>query len=334
MTYIMNIMPSRSQADARPARSKDNVIAVLAYDGVNAFELGIAVELFGLTDMGPDWYRVIVCSERPKRAVAASGNLKIVADAGLPALRLASTVIVPGWESIDAPPPAALLEALRRAHKRGARIASICSGVFVLAAAGLLAGRRVTAHWATADVLAQRYPQLRVDPNVLYVDDGDILTSAGRAAGLDLCMHIVRRDYGAKVANQAARRMVIPTHREGGQAQFIPRPVQAEGAPLAALLAWARRHLDETLTVDELAAKAGMSKRTFIRRFEDATGTSPGEWILQERVARACSLLEETRMSIEQIATSVGFGTTDTLRHHFRGRLDTSPARYRAGFRA
>ncbi|MGZ5910195.1 MAG: transcriptional regulator FtrA [Reyranella sp.] len=334
MTYNVKIMPNRPVERTRPARPSNNVVAVLAYDGVNAFELGIAVELFGLSDMGADWYRVIVCAERPGRPLAAGGRVKVVADAGLPSLRQAGTIIVPGWQEIDAIPPAALLDALRRAHARGARIASICSGVFVLAAAGLLTGRRVTAHWADTDALARRYPHLRVDPDVLYVDDGDIMTSAGRSAGLDLCLHIVRRDYGAKVANQVARRMVIPTHREGGQAQFIPRPVQAEGDPLAALLAWVRRHLDQNLTIADLAAKARMSRRTFIRRFEEATGASPGEWIVQERVAHARNLLEETTMSVEQVATTVGFGTTDALRHHFRARLDTSPARYRAGFRA
>jgi AraC family transcriptional activator FtrA len=252
----------------------------------------------------------------------------------LRSLQRAGTIIVPGWHDIHATPPETLLEALRRAHARGARIASICSGVFVLAAAGLLTGRRVTAHWANAEALARKYPRLRVDPAVLYVDDGDILTSAGRAAGLDLCLHIVRRDFGAEVANQAARRMVIPAHREGGQAQFIPRPVQTEGDPLTELLAWVRRHLEQDLTIADLAAKARMSRRTFIRRFEEATGVSPGEWVLQERVAQARNLLEATKLSIEQVATTIGFGSTDTLRHHFRRRFNTSPARYRAGFQA
>jgi AraC family transcriptional activator FtrA len=196
-----------------------------------------------------------------------------------------------------------------------------------------LSGRRVAAHWANAEALARKYPLLRVDPNVLYVDEGDILSSAGRAAGLDLCLHIVRRDFGPEVANDVARRMVIPAHREGGQAQFIPCPVGIEGDPLVELRNWAKQHLDGDLAIVDLAAKARMSRRTFIRRFEEATGMSPGEWVLQERTAKACSLLEATGMSIEQVATSVGFGSADVLRHHFRIRLDTSPTRYRAGFR-
>jgi AraC family transcriptional activator FtrA len=333
MTIILNIVPTRRRRRG-PTRPSNTLVAVLAYDGVNTFELGTALEVFGLPNMGPDWYRVIVCADRPGRPLAAAGGVKVVADAGLQSLRQAGTVIVPGWEDIEASPPAALLAALRSAHARGARIVSICSGVFVLAAAGLLAGRRVTAHWANAETLARKYPRLRVDPGVLYVDDGDIMSSAGRAAGLDLCLHIVRRDFGTEVANHVARRMVIPAHREGGQAQFIPRPLQTEGDPLAEVFAWARRHLDQDLAIANLAARAHMSRRTFIRRVEDASGVSPGEWVLQERVAQARKLLEATKMSIEQVATATGFGSADTLRHHFRTRLDTSPARYRSTFRA
>jgi AraC family transcriptional regulator, transcriptional activator FtrA len=333
MTVIVEIMPPRPSRAFRPGRPKNDVVAVLAYDGVNAFELGLAVEMFGLPNMGADWYRVIVCAERPGRPLMAGSGVKVVADAGLASLRQAGTIIVPGWQDIDASPPPALLDALRRAHARGVRIASICSGVFIVAAAGLLSGRRVAAHWANAEALARKYPLLRVDPNVLYVDEGDILSSAGRAAGLDLCLHIVRRDFGPEVANDVARRMVIPAHREGGQAQFIPCPVGIEGDPLVELRNWAKQHLDGDLAIVDLAAKARMSRRTFIRRFEEATGMSPGEWVLQERTAKACSLLEATGMSIEQVATSVGFGSADVLRHHFRIRLDTSPTRYRAGFR-
>jgi AraC family transcriptional regulator, transcriptional activator FtrA len=333
MTLNMEIMPKRAPPGLRPARPKNSLVAVLAYDGVNAFELGLAVEVFGLANMGPDWYSVVVCADRPRQPLAAGGGVKVVADAGLAVLRQAGTIIVPGWQDIDATPPKALLDALRRAHGRGVRIASICSGVFVVAAAGLLQGRRVAAHWANAETLARKYPLLRVDPDVLYVDDGDILSSAGRAAGLDLCVHIVRRDFGPEVANDVARRLVIPAHREGGQAQFIPSPVWAEDDPLVELRNWAKQHLDGNLTIADLAAKARMSRRTFIRRFEEATGVSPGEWVLQERTAQACSLLEATGMSIEQVATAVGFGSADVLRHHFRTRLDTSPTRYRVGFR-
>ena len=334
MTVIVEIMPTPATKQRPSPRPGNRRVAVLAYDGVNAFELGIAVEIFGLPNMGPDWYRVVVCAEHPGMPLAAGGAVKIVADAGFSFLRQAGTIVVPGWQDIDAQPPDALLDALRRAHARGVRIVSICSGVFVVAAAGLLDGRCVAAHWANAEALARKYPSLRVDPNVLYVDDGDIMSSAGRAAGLDLCVHIVRKDFGPAVANDVARRLVIPAHREGGQAQFIPRPVWTEGDPLVALRGWVREHLDRDLTIDELAARARMSRRTFIRRFEEATGLSPGEWVLQERTAQARNLLEATGMSIEDVATAVGFGSANALRHHFRARLDTSPARYRLGFRA
>jgi AraC family transcriptional regulator, transcriptional activator FtrA len=334
MTVIVEIMPTPATKQHPRPRPRNRRVAVLAYDGVNAFELGIAVEIFGLPNMGPDWYRVVVCAEHPGVPLAAGGTVKIVAEAGFSFLRQAGTIVVPGWQDIEAQPPDALLDVLRRAHARGVRIVSICSGVFVVAATGLLDGRRVAAHWANAEALAQKYPSLRVDPNVLYVDDGDIMSSAGRAAGLDLCVHIVRKDFGPAVANDVARRLVIPAHREGGQAQFIPRPVWTEGDPLVALRGWVREHLDRDLTIDELAAKARMSRRTFIRRFEEATGLAPGEWVLQERTAQARNLLEATGMSIEDVATAVGFGSANALRHHFRTRLDTSPARYRLGFRA
>ncbi len=287
--------------------------------------------MFGLSDMGADWYRVVLCSERPGRPLLANNGIRIIADAGLKTLVCADTIIVPGWLDINDAPPNPLLGALRRAHQRGARIASICSGAFILAAAGLLDGRRATAHWAQTERLSRKYPAIRVDPNVLYIDDGDVLTSAGRAAGLDLCLHIVRKDYGAEVANRVAQRLVIPPHREGGQAQFIPRPVhKSVGDALAALLAWAQRHLDQELTIASLASQARMSRRTFIRRFEDATGLAPGEWVVQARLSRARELLETTRVAIESVATATGFGSADALRHHFRLRLGTSPVRYRS----
>jgi len=219
MTAIMKIMPKRTANGSGQPGPRNNRVAVLAYDGVNAFELGLAVEVFGLPNMGPDWYQVVVCAEHPGVPLAAGGGVKIVADFGFSSLQQAGTIIVPGWQDIDVAPPDALLDALRSAHARGARIASICSGVFVVAAAGLLEGRRVAAYWARAEALACKHPSLTVDPDVLYVDDGDIMSSAGRAAGLDLCVHIVRKDFGAEVANDVARRLVIPAHREGGQAR-------------------------------------------------------------------------------------------------------------------
>jgi AraC family transcriptional regulator, transcriptional activator FtrA len=322
-------MPKRTEIER-----SSSLVAVLAYEGVSTFELGIPLEIFGLPRMGPDWYRVRVCSDRPGEALSANGGVKIVADAGLEALRGAGTVIVPGAPDIDAAPSPAIVEALRCAYADGKRIASICSGVFALAAAGLLDGRRAAVHWANAETLGRKYPQITVDPAVLYVDEGNILTSAGRAAGLDLCLHIVRRDYGIEIANHAARRLVVAPHRSGGQAQFIPRPVANESDPLGGVLAWARRNLDQDLTIDRLAAQARMSRRTLIRRCVEATGLAPGEWVLQARVAEACRLLETTRMPVEEIAAAVGLGSADTLRYHFRSRLGTSPARYRSSFAA
>ena len=338
MPYNVKIMPNRPiQSKRSKSRSEggQRTVAVLAYDGVNAFELGLAVEVFGLSDMGPDWYRVVVCSERPGHPLTANNGLKVIADSGMGALARADTIIVPGSLDILESPPATLLDALRRAHQRGARIASICAGAFILAAAGLLDGRRATAHWAHTETLARRYPRVQVDADVLYVDDGDIMSSAGRAAGLDLCLHIVRHDHGTEIANQVARRLVIAPHREGGQAQYIPQPVpRSEGDALASVFAWAQHHLDRDLTIASLAAKARMSRRTFIRRFEDATGTSPGEWVVQARVSKARELLEATQIPIENVATETGFGSADAMRHHFRERLGTSPAHYRATFRA
>jgi AraC family transcriptional regulator, transcriptional activator FtrA len=334
MTIIVKIMPKLGSHAIRQGRRDHKVVALLAYDGVNAFELGLALEVFGLPNMGPDWYRVAVCAEQPGVPLRTGSGVKIIADTGFSFLRQAGTIIVPGWHDIDAAPPETVLDALRCAHRRGVRIATICSGVFVVAAAGLLKGRRVAAHWANADALASRHPSVHVDSKVLYVDDGDIMSSAGRAAGLDLCVHIVRKDLGPDVANNVARRLVIPAHREGGQAQFIPNPVLAEHDLLAGLCTWMREHLDHDLTIENLSTKARMSRRTFIRRFEEATGVAPGEWVLQERVARARSLLEATGISVEDVATAVGFGSADALRHHFRTRFATSPARYRTEFRA
>ncbi len=333
MPVIVEIMPKQphpSRTSATPRRKQ--TVAVLAYDGVNAFELGLAVEVFS---MARDWYRVVICSERPGQPLQANSGLKIIVDAGLQALSRADTIIVPGSLDIVESPPPALLDALRRAQKRGARVASICAGAFILAAAGLLDGRRATAHWAHTEILAERYPDIQVDANVLYVEDGNVMSSAGRAAGLDLCLHIVRRDHGAEIANRIAQRLVIAPHRDGGQAQFIPQPVRkAEGDVLASVFVWAQRHLDRDLTIATLASRARMSRRTFIRRFEDATGLSPGEWVVQARVAKARELLEGTKLPIEDVATETGFGSADTMRHHFRARIGTSPALYRATFRA
>ena len=329
MPTIMKNMP---KPILRAKTAGGHRVAVLAYDGLCTFEFGIAVEVFGLPRPEiADWYRFTVCAIEPG-PLAATGGFKLIAGGGLEQLRRAGTVIVPGWRGIQTPVPDSLVKALRAAHARGARLVSFCSGVFVLAATGLLDGRRATTHWRYAEALARAYPLIRIEPDVLYVDEGRILTSAGSAAALDLSLHLVRRDHGARIANQVARRLVIPPHRDGGQAQFIDRPVQEEGAALAALFDWMRRNLQRDLPIRLLAQRARMSERTFLRRFEDATGTTPKDWVVNERLKRARELLEGSAMAVERVATECGFGSADTLRHHFRTRLKLSPRRYRDRF--
>jgi len=311
------------------------LVVALAYDGLCTFEFGVAVELFGLSrpEMGPDWYRFAVAGldEGPMRA---TGGVRVMADGGLDLLEKAGTIVIPGWKGVSVPVPDVLSDALRRAHARGARIMTICSGVFALAATGLLDGQRATTHWRYIEQLKAAYPKISVAPDVLYVDAGQLLTSAGSAAGIDLGLHLVRRDFGAEIANSVARRLVVPPHREGGQAQFIERPVPTirEGQRLGPLLDRLRQELDQDHSIAGLAEGVGMSQRTFLRRFKSTTGTTPGEWLLGERLAHARNLLESGSQSIEDIAAACGFGSTATLRHHFRQRLATSPAAYRARF--
>lgn len=317
----------------RQTRPVNRKVAVLAYSGLGTFELGIVVEIFGLPRPEfADWYSFKVCGLE-SGPLHATGGLKILPQEGVRGLSTAGTIIIPGWRTDEQPPPH-LLKTLIRAHARGARLVSICSGVFVLAATGLLNGRRATTHWMYAAKLAEKHPSIRVEPDVLYVDEGDILTSAGSAAGIDLCLHIVRRDFGSRIANGVARRLVVYPHREGSQAQFIERAVENEENPwFSKLLEWAQRHLAEELPVERLAAQAGMSERTLARRFTEATGTSPANWITGLRIARAKELLETTSRTIEEIATDCGFGSAPTLRHHFRERVKISPVPYRLRFR-
>lgn len=330
----------------------NRLVVALAYDRLCTFEFGIAVEVFGLPrpEMGPDWYRFAVCAVDPG-PLRATGGFQVMADGGLELLDQAHTIVVPGWRgalphppengprfdashALAEPVPPELIATLQQAHARGARLMSICSGVFVLAAAGLLSGRRATTHWHYADLLARAYPDIRVEPDVLYVDEGSVLTSAGSAAGIDLCLHVVRHDFGPEIANRLARRLVVPPHREGGQAQFVERPVPParEGIRLGPLFDLMRARLAEEQPIAALAAEAGMSPRTFLRRFKAATGMPPGEWLVAERLQRARELLETSAASVEDIAVAVGFGSPVTLRHHFRARLGTSPAAYRRRF--
>ncbi|MEH1028958.1 helix-turn-helix domain-containing protein [Micromonospora profundi] len=297
------------------------------------FELALAYEIFGTRPdavPGP-WYDVRVCGTRSVRL----GRFLLEPDCGLDRLADADTVIVPGLADINQDPPAELVEAVRAAHKVGARVVSLCTGVFVLAAAGLLDGLRATTHWAHTDTLAARYPLVTVDPDVLYVDNGSVLTSAGKAAAMDLCLHLVRRDYGAAIANIAARRLVVPPHRAGGQAQFVTTPVPAQDEhALADLLPWVMRRLDQPLTVEDLARQSNMSSRHLTRHFRSVTGTTPLQWLLTQRIRRAQELLESTNDSVDAIASAAGMGTATTLRRHFHRTVGVPPDTYRQTFRA
>ncbi|WP_431035315.1 GlxA family transcriptional regulator [Streptomyces sp. P6-2-1] len=312
-----------------------HAVAVLALDQVIPFDLSVPVEAFGRTRLpdGRDAYRVVICAESPGEEVAA-GAFTLRAPYGLDALRTADTIIVPGTEAPLAPLPPAVREALRAAAARGTRIASICTGAFPLAATGLLDGLRATTHWSAAPLLAEAYPAVDVDPDVLYVDNGQLLTSAGAAAGLDLCLHLVRRDYGSAVAADAARLSVMPLEREGGQAQFIvaPLPVTPRGAGLEPLLAWLETHLDEEVTVERMARRAGTSTRTLMRHFKEQTGTTPLRWLHRARVRRGQHLLETTGYSVERIAGQVGFGSAGAFRERFKRTTGVSPQHYRRAF--
>jgi AraC family transcriptional activator FtrA len=332
MPSIVKIMPKRRT----PAPPANPLVVTVAYDGLCTFEFGCAVEVFGLPrpEMGERWYRFAVASADPG-PLRATGGITVTADGGLDLVATAGTVVVPGWRGIDAPVPEALCAALRTAHAGGARILSLCSGAFVLAAAGLLDHCDATTHWRYAEALTRRHPAIRFVPDVLYVDGGQVLTAAGSAAGLDLCLHLVRRDFGPEIANRVARRLVIPAHRQGGQAQYVERPVPREragGARLGPLLDRVRGRLAEDWPVERLAAEAALSQRDLHRKFGETVGLSPGRWLTAERVGRARELLEGSGLGIEDIAAAAGFGSAATLRHHFRESLGTSPAAYRERF--
>jgi AraC family transcriptional regulator, transcriptional activator FtrA len=311
------------------------VVAVLVYEGVSTFELGVACQVFGDDQWmeRQDWYELVVCAPRPG-PVAAEGGIRVEATSDLAALERATTVVAlptERWEQI----PETVFAGLRRAHRRGCRIASFCTGAFVLAAAGLLDGRRATTHWSECAELAERFPAVTVDPDVLYVDEGAILTSAGSAASIDLSLHMVRRDFGSEMATRLARQLVVPPQRDGGQAQFIesPLPSGGEGDLFAATLAWMEGHREGEVTVAELAERSAMSPRTFARRFAATTGTTPYQWLLRQRVQMAQRLLESTDHTVEQVASESGFGTAANLRKHFGRVVRTSPQAYRAAFR-
>lgn len=328
-------MPENSKKMTNLRQVSPASVVVLAYDGLCTFEFGVAVEIFGLPrpEMGESWYRFAVAGV-DEGELRATGGIRILADGDLSLLERADLILVPGWRGIDAAVPDALCDALRRASARGCQLLSICSGVFVLAATGLLDRRKATTHWRYIEALKTRYPAIDVVEDVLYQDEGDILTSAGSAAGIDLCLHVVRRDYGTEAANRVARRLVIPPHRDGSQTQQLSRPVAQlrESQRLGQLFDFLHQHLAQAHTVDSLARRVGMSQRTFLRRFQDATGTTPTRWLLNERLLRAKDYLENSKLSIDSIAEQTGFGQAATLRHHFRQHYALSPARYRKQF--
>ncbi|MGW6063171.1 helix-turn-helix domain-containing protein [Streptomyces sp. NPDC055189] len=309
-------------------------VAMALPEGSMLFEAAAAFEVFGSdhSDLAGSWYSFSVCGTQGTRV---GDWLRADPALGLESVAAAQTVIVPAWRNIGEEPPGELVDALRAAHAAGARIVSLCTGAFVLAAAGLLDGRRATTHWAHADLLAALHPRVTVDAGVLFTDEGRVLTSAGKAAGMDLCLHIVRADHGATVANALARRLVTPPHRDGGQAQFIPAPVaHGRDHPLAELLPWVLARLDQPLTVEVLARQAGMSSRNLARHFHAVTGTAPLRWLLSQRVRQAQELLESSDDSIERIAARTGMGTAATLRRHFARVTGLPPEAYRRTFGA
>jgi transcriptional regulator GlxA family with amidase domain len=313
------------------------VVSVVVADGlVGSFGLGVCAEVFGYDrpDMGLPRFDFGLVTEAPG-VLRTDTGIPITVEHGLERLARSDIISITAWELFDRVPSPALLDAIRAAHARGATIVSHCTGAFVLAAAGLLDGKRVTTHWKWAGELAARFPEVEVDPSVLYVDNGQVITGAGTAAGVDTLLHLVRREWGAAAANALAREMVVPPHRDGGQAQFIDAPVPAcEDDLLGVVLDWASAHLSEEITVETLARRALMSPRSFARRFKATTGTTPHAWLLGQRLAAAEALLEESDAPVEEVARLVGFGTAAGLREQFARRRGVSPRAYWQTFRS
>ncbi|MGW6582990.1 GlxA family transcriptional regulator [Streptomyces globisporus] len=314
--------------------SRHHHVVALLNDPQSPFELACAAEVFGVHAELPPHYSFEVCARRPGPLPTTAGYPLLV-ESGLDALRRADTVVVPGWQPPGGPVPDDVLDALRAAHRRGARTVSICTGAFVLAQAGLLGGRRATTHWRRTGQLAAAFPEVSVAEDVLYVDHGDVATSAGSGAGIDLCLHLVRSDLGSSYAAQVARSMVLPPHRDGSQLQYAPPPTPAgpgTDASLAPVLEWALTRLAADLSVGRLAAYAGLSPRTFARRFVRQVGVSPGQWLLQQRIDAARSLLERTDLPVETVAARVGLSSAVNLRRRFRTAVGTTPGAYRRLF--
>jgi len=311
------------------------LVVALVYDGLCTFEFAIAAEIFGFPrpELGPHWYRFAPCGVEPG-PFRAQGGLRVEVEGGIDLISKADLIVVPGWKHLNATVPPDLVEALKAAHARGARLAAICSGAFVLAATGLLDSRRATTHWLYAEALQAAYPAVEVDASVLYVEDARVMTSAGSAAGIDLMLHIIRSDFGAELANDIARRLVVSPHRSGGQAQFVARPVPIRPeSRLAPLLDRIRLDPKRVWSIAAMAREAAMSERTFLRRFFEATGTAPGTWVTAVRIAEAERLLESSSLPIEDIASQAGFGSVASMRHHFTPATGLAPREYRQRFR-
>jgi transcriptional regulator GlxA family with amidase domain len=312
-------------------------VAVIAFDGITPFHLSVPCLVFGTNCGDPEvpTFEVVVCAT-DKAPLRTSAGFAIATECDLTALDDADIVIMPAWHDDCRGAPVALLDALRRAHKRGARVVGLCFGAFPLAEAGLLDGRAVTTHWEVTAELSRRYPKVQVNPEVLYVDEGDVLTSAGVAAGLDCCLHLLRQLSGAEAANRVARRLLIAPHRQGGQAQFIerPLPVSSSDGRFSQVLEWVTQHLEQAHSIDSLAERAAMSRRNFTRHFRQTTGASFKQWLLNQRLAHAQRMLESSDASIEVVAQEAGFGTALSLRQHFRSALRTPPSVYRKLFRS
>ncbi|KWX20892.1 AraC family transcriptional regulator [Mycolicibacterium wolinskyi] len=309
-------------------------VAALVSPLQGPFELACVTEVFGVQrDTDPPRYELTVCTERPG-VVATPVGYAMTISAGLGALDTADTIVIAGWRRLDAPLSADVRRALTRAHERGCRIATICTGTFALAQTGLLDDRPATTHWAKAAELQERFPRIKVDPDVLYVDDGDVATSAGAGAGIDLCLHLIRKDHGAAYAAHVARHLVMPPHREGGQAQYAaPRTVATPPPSLAELLDWVSGRLDEPITLEDMANHLHVSSRTLARRFVEQLGTSPGQWLLTQRINAARALLEETDLPVDTIAIRVGLSSATNLRRRFQSAVHTTPGAYRRAFR-
>ncbi|PXW24305.1 transcriptional regulator, AraC family /transcriptional regulator, AraC family with amidase-like domain [Paraburkholderia caballeronis] len=327
-------MPASSASATRSASPR--VVAVIAFDRVSPFHLSVPCIVFGdeRPEGGVPPFDLRVCAAEAG-PLSTTAGFTIAAPHSLDGLADADVVIVPSWRDAAEPPPDALCDALRTAHARGAIVVGLCLGAYVLAHAGLLDGRTATTHWAWADDFAGRFAQVRVDPDVLYIDDGDLLTSAGTAAGLDCCLHLLRRLCGTPAANYVARRLVVPPHRQGNQAQYVQQPLAARGrgTRLSGMLDWIRENLDAPHTLDSLAQRALMSRRTFTRQFRQTTGATVGAWLLGERLTRAQQLLETTDEPIDNVAQRAGFGSAASLRQHFMEAFRTSPSSWRREFR-